>query len=222
MKIIIQVLLWAVIAFLGWKLFDAVYGEVKFNKVKIERYQTAITKLRDIRVAELAHKQVTGKYEGDFDKLVRFIDTAEFTITQRRDTTVLDREQTRVYGVDTYKEIVLVDTLGTESVKDSLFGDTDRYKTMMNIPLEGLKEAGVSDKFELQAGAIEKNNAAIPVFEARVSKDVLLFDQKRDYVIKEKQVVSVDGVNGEHLSVGSMEQVNSNGNWPKSYGANDQ
>ena len=93
---------------------------------------------------------------------------------------------------------------------------------MMNIPLEGLKEAGVSDKFELQAGAIEKNNAAIPVFEARVSKDVLLFDQKRDYVIKEKQVVSVDGVNGEHLSVGSMEQVNSIGNWPKSYGANDQ
>ena len=217
MKILIQILLWGVILFLSWKLFDAIYGEVQFNKLKEERYKAAITKLRDIRVAELAHKQVVGKYEGDFNKLIRFLDTAEFTITQRRDTTVLDVVETQAYGVDTYKEIVLIDTLGFESVKDSLFKGSDRYKTMMNIPIDG-----VTDKYELEAGFIEKNNAQIPVFEAKVAKEVLLFDQKRDYIIKEKQIVSVDQVNGEYLSVGSMEQINTNGNWPKSYGANDQ
>jgi len=217
MKIIIQVVLWAVIAFLGWKLFDSIYGEVKFNEVKVKRYEQAILKLRDIRVSQLAHKQVIGKFEGDFDKLVRFIDTAQFTLTQRRDTSIIDVELTKRYGVDTKKDSVIIDTLGYESIKDSLFGDTNRYKTMMNIPVEG-----VSEKFELKAGAIEKNNAMIPVFEARVSKEVLLFDQKRDYLIKEKQVVSVDGVNGEYLTVGSMDQINTNGNWPKSYGANDQ
>ena len=217
MKIIIQVVLWAVIAFLGWKLFDSIYGEVKFNEVKVERYKAAISKLRDIRISELAHKQVTGKYEGDFDKLVRFIDTAQFTLTQRRDSSIIDKILTRRYGVDTRKDTILIDTLGYVSIKDSLFKKTDRYKTMMNIPVEG-----VTEKFELNAGEIEKNNAMIPVFEAKVSKEVLLFDQKRDYVIKEKQVVSVDGVNGEHLTVGAMDQVNSNGNWPKSYGANDQ
>ena len=36
-------------------------------------------------------------------------------------------------------------------------------------------------------------------------------------VEKEKQVVSVDGVNGESIRVGSMEEVNTNGNWPKNY-----
>ena len=118
--------------------------------------------------------------------------------------------------------IVVVDTLGFESVKDSLFGDTGRYKTMMNIPIEGLKEKGISDKFELKAGEIEKSNSMIPVFEVRVSKDVLLYDQKRDYVIKEKQIISIDEVNGEYLVVGAMDQVKSSGNWPKSYGANDQ
>ncbi len=220
MKIIIQVVLWAVIAFLGWKLFDSIYGEVKFNEVKVERYKEAILKLRDIRVSELAHRQVTGKFEGDFDKLVRFIDTAQFTITQRKDSVVLDKILTKRYGVDTPKDTVLIDTLGFVSVRDSLFGDTGRYKDMMNIPIK--IEDGTTPKFELKAGEIEKNNAMIPVFEARVSKEVLLFDQKRDYLIKEKQVVSVDGVNGEHLTVGSMDQVNTNGNWPKSYGANDQ
>jgi len=159
-------------------------------------------------------------FEGDFDKLVRFIDTAQFTITQRKDSVVLDKILTKRYGVDTPKDTVLIDTLGFVSVRDSLFGDTGRYKDMMNIPIK--IEDGTTPKFELKAGEIEKNNAMIPVFEARVSKEVLLFDQKRDYLIKEKQVVSVDGVNGEHLTVGSMDQVNTNGNWPKSYGANDQ
>lgn len=217
MKFLLQIVLWVIIAVLGYLLFNSVYGEVKFNKIKEDRYQAAIVNLRDIQKAELAHKTVTGKYEGDFNKLVTFLDTAKFTLTQRRDSTILDREQTRRFGVDTYKSIVIVDILGYKSIKDSLFQGTDRYKTMINIPIEGLDA-----KYVLQAGTIEKTTGTYPVFEAKVSKDVLLWDQEKDYVSKEKQVVSVDGVNGEYLSVGSMLSINTNGNWPKSYGANDE
>lgn len=217
MKIVLQIVLWAVIGLLSYLLFKSIYGEVKFHEVKEERYKLAIENLRDLRVAELAHKTVTGKYEGDFDKLVRFIDTAEFTLTQRRDSTVLDEEATKLYSVDTYKEITIIDTLGTKSIKDSLFGTSDRYKTMINVPIEG-----TTAKYELKAGTITRSNIEFPVFEARVLKDVLLFDQDKDFVNKEKQVVSVDGVNGDAITVGSMNQINTNGNWPKSYGANDE
>lgn len=219
MKILLQIVLWVIIGALGYLLFNAVYGEVKFNEIKEKRYQQAITNLKDIRAAQLAHKTVTGKYEGDFNKLVKFIDTAKFTLTQRRDSTVLDKEQTRAFGVDTYKGIVIVDTLGYKSVKDSLFKapNPDRYKSMINIPIEGLDA-----KYEMQAGTIEKSTGTYPVFEVRVSKDVLLWDQEKDYINKEKQVISVDGVNGEYLTVGSMQTINTNGNWPKSYGANDE
>ena len=88
---------------------------------------------------------------------------------------------------------------------------------MINVPVEG-----TDAKFELNAGFIEKSNLQIPVFEAKVSKATLLFDQDNDYLIKEKQVVSVDAVNGTHLTVGSMVDINTAGNWPKSYGANDE
>ena len=88
---------------------------------------------------------------------------------------------------------------------------------MINVPIEG-----VDAKFKLQAGTIEKSNITFPVFQVSVDKEVLLHDQPRDYVIKEKQVVSVDQVNGEALVVGSMESINTNGNWPKSYGKNDE
>ena len=216
MKLVIQLLLWVVILFLGYMVFDAVYEPVQFNEVKEKRYRKVIGNLIDIRDAELAYRDVTGKFTGDFDELIRFIDTAKFTLTQRRDTTVLDEEFQRIYKVDKYVEQVVIDTLGYASVKDSLFGGSDRYKTMMNVPIEG-----VDAKFELKAGTVTKNDTKIPVFEARVAKEILLHDQPRDLVIQEKQVVSVDQVNGEYIRVGSMEEVNTNGNWPKNYGDNE-
>jgi hypothetical protein len=217
MKIVLQIVLWVVIGVLSYLLFNAIYGEVKFNEIKEKRYKMAIENLRDLRVSELAHKTVTGKYEADFDKLVRFIDTAQFTLTQRRDSTILDIEQSEAFGVDQYKEITIIDTLGYRSVKDSLFKTSDRYKTMINVPIEG-----ANAKFEIKTGTINKSNIDFPVFEIKVLKETLLFDQNKDFINKEKQVISVDGVNGDALIVGSLNKINTNGNWPKSYGANDE
>jgi hypothetical protein len=156
----------------------------------------------------LAYKTVNGKFTDNWDELVKFIETGKFTITQRRDSTVFDAEMTKRFGVDMTKDIVVIDTLGTVAVKDSLFGADTRYKTMMNVPVG---EPGA--KFKLQAGKLDE----IPVFEASVDKSILLFDQDKNLLAKENEVVSVDGVNGPILKVGSMTEVNTNGNWPKNY-----
>lgn len=216
MKLVLQLVLWVVIAALSYLLFNAIWGEVKFNEIKEKRYKAAISNMRDLRSAQLAHKTVTGSYQKDFDKLVQFIDTAVFTITQRKDTTVLDAEKTKRFRVDSYKEIVKIDTLGTRPVKDSLFKGSDRYKTMINVPIEG-----VNAKYEMDAGFIEKNNTKYPVFEITLMKDVILADQPRDYVLKEEQVISVDGVNGKSLTIGSMQSITTVSNFPKSYGVDD-
>lgn len=216
MKLVLQLVLWVVIAALSYLLFNAIWGEVKFNEIKEKRYKAAISNMLDIRSAQLAHKTVTGSYQKDFDKLVQFIDTAEFTITQRKDTTVLDVEKTKTFRVDSYKEIVKIDTLGTRPVKDSLFKGSDRYKTMINVPIEG-----VNAKYKMDAGFIEKNNTRYPVFEITLMKDVILADQPRDYVLKEEQVISVDGVNGKALTIGSMQSITTTSNFPKSYGVDD-
>jgi hypothetical protein len=210
LKPIINIFLWIIIVILGYATFMSVYGEIEFNKLKDKRYAVIIEKLKDIRDAELAHRQVTGKFTDNFDNLVKFVDTAKYTITQRRDSTIKDIEATKRFTVDMYKEIVIIDTLGYVPVKDSLFGADTRYKTMMNVP-EGAGEPGA--KFELKAGMLEN----IPVFEASVQKSVILYDQDKNLVNKENQVVSVDGVNGPMLKVGSMDEVNTNGNWPKNY-----
>ncbi|MFL1895134.1 hypothetical protein ACJRPK_05485 [Aquimarina sp. 2-A2] len=215
MKIVIQLVLWVVIGFLGYLVFNSINGPVKFNKIKQARYAKAIENLKDIRNAELAHKTVVGKFQKDPAKLIAFVDTAKFTLTQRRDSSFI--RYNKVLRIDEPKDTVVVDTLGYASVRDSLFGGTDRYKNMMKVPVEG-----TDAMYELNAGYLNKNGLNIAVFEAKVSKDVLLHDQDRDLVLQEKEVRSADGVNGPYLSVGSMEEVNTTGNWPKTYGANDQ
>lgn len=208
LKIVVNLLLWIIIIVLGYFTFMSIYGELQFNKLKEKRYVLVIQKLIDIRDAELAYKQVNGKFTDNFDELVKFIDNGEFTITQRRDSTVKDVEMTRQFGVDMTKDIVVIDTLGKKPVRDSLFGADTRYKSMMDVP------AGKpGSKFQLKAGMLDD----IPVFEASVDKSVILYDQNNNLVEKEKQVVSVDGVNGPTLTVGSMQEVKTNGNWPKNY-----
>ena len=188
----------------------SVYEPIQFNKEKDKRYVKVIERLIDVRDAQLAHRQVTGKFAGNFDNLVKFIDTAKFTITQRRDSLVLDEVATKRFGgVETMMEITIIDTLDFVSVKDSLFKMSDRYKTMMNVP--GAEEGA---KFVLKAGLLEE----MPVFEASVKKAVILYDQDKALIAQENEVVSVDGVNGDVLKVGSMEEINTSGNWPKTYG----
>lgn len=214
MKLVIQIVLWIVIIFLGWKLYNSIMGPVEFNKIKEARYARVISNLKDIQAAELAHKEITGSFTGSFDSLVNFIETAKFAITQRRDTSYADVAKNKAFGISEgyYIEKSLIDTLGFTSVKDSLFGNSDRYKTMMNVPVEG-----IDAKFELKAGTITRNDAKYSVFEAKVPKRVVLHDLDKDLLMQEEQVLSVDGVNGPDIKVGSLEDVNTAGNWPKIY-----
>jgi len=208
LKVVVNLVLWIIIFVLGYFTFMSVYGEIQFNQLKEKRYAQVIDRMIDIRDAQLAYKQVNGKFTDSFDELVKFIDNGQFTITQRRDSTIKDVEMTRQFGVDMFKDIVITDTLGTKPVKDSLFGADTRYKQMMNVPVG---EPGA--KFQMQAGTLDD----IAVFEASVDKSVILFDQDKNLVDKEKQVVSVDGVNGPTLTVGSMNEIKTTGNWPKNY-----
>ncbi len=206
--------LWFLVLLFGFLLFSSINDEIKFDEVKNARYQVVIKNLKDIRDSQLAHRSVKGVFQTNWDSLVNFIEVDSFTITQRRDSSVLDKEMTKRYGgVKTYKDIIIVDTLGLVSVKDSLFGFDERYKTMMYVPFSKDNET----KFELEAGFLNQNGIDIPVFEAFVKKKIILHDQSTNLVLKENQVQSVDGVNGSSLKIGSMDEVNTNGNWPKNY-----
>lgn len=216
-KKFITLALWAVIICLGYLTFNSVYGEIKFNQLKQDRYKESIAKLVDIRDSQLAHREVTGTFAKDYASLVNFIENGKFTIVEKRDTSVVDAELTRRYGgVTSFKDEVIIDTLGTVSIKDSLFKNSTRYKDMMKVPFA---QDGV--KFDMKAGYLVEEGDSIPVFEAFIKKAKILHDQNKDFIMKENQIVSVEEVNGDAIRVGSMTEAKTIGNWPKTYGDNE-
>ena len=211
MKIGIQALLWVLCVFFAYKIYDSINGPIAFNKIKTERYAKVISKLKDIGNAQAAHKNVLGYYSDNLDSLVSFVDSANYTLVQKRDSSYLEFD--RVYRIDMLREVIVIDTLGYASVKDSLFGDSERYKNMMYIPVKGQEDK----RFSLKTDILDNNGYRLPVFEVKVSKDVILYDQDKYLVALEKEVISVDGVNGPDITLGSLTQVSTSGNWPTTY-----
>jgi|SRR5690554_1572358 len=216
MKIALQIFLWLVSIVLGYMIYNSVNGPIEFKKIKQERYAKVIANLKDIRNAQEAYKTVNGRYANDFNTLVSFIDTGKYVITQQRDSSYLEYD--KHFGIDMLKEVKIVDTLGLVPVKDSLFKKDDRYKTMMNVPY-----AANGEKFEMKSAILEKGSYKAPVFEAKVSKKVVLHDQPATEVARENTQINVDEVNGSEIKVGSLTEVSTSGNWPSIYDKrNDQ
>jgi hypothetical protein len=206
--------LWILAVLLIYLNVSAISAPIEFNKVKKERYLKVIDRLKDIRNAQIAFKSVNGIYSNNFDSLINFVENAEYTLIQKRDSSFLEYDRT--YRIDMLREVVVIDTLGFASVKDSLFGSSNRYKNMAEVPIEG--PDGVSF-FTIKSDIIKKGDYDVPVFEVSVSKDIVLWDQNKDLLKQEKGLMSVDGVNGPSLVLGSMIEVNTNGNWPTTYDA---
>ncbi|MFL2632641.1 MAG: hypothetical protein ACJ0NC_01980 [Candidatus Marivariicella sp.] len=216
MKIALQVFLWALSIFFSFQIYNSVMGPIDFNKTRDLRYSKVINRLKTIRKAQIAHKDVKGIYSKNFDSLIKFIDEGIFTLVEKRDSSYLEYDRT--YRIDMLKEVTVIDTLGFVSVKDSLFKDDNEYSNIAKVPIDG-----IDAEFVINADVIIKNsgtvNYKVPVFEVKVSKDIVLYDQNKDLLKQEKETVSVDGVNGPEIILGSMSNVSVNGNWPTIFDA---
>ena len=216
MKLGIQIVLWIASVFFAYKIYDSINGPIKFNQTKNERYAKVIDRLKDIRKSQIAHKDVKGVFSNNFDSLVKFVDEGYFTLIEKRDSSYMEYDRT--YRIDMLREVIVIDTLGTVSVKDSLFKNSTRYQDMAYIPIDGIRDS----VFTINAEVINKNGYKVPVFEVKVSKSVILFDQDADLVQQENETVSVDGVNGPAIVLGSLSNVSTNGNWPTIFDAKQE
>jgi len=211
LRTVISIFLWLIIAFLGYKIYQGVMGPIEFNKKKKVKYAKVIDNLKMIRDAEIAHKEVTGKFTDKSAALINFIATDSFAITEVRN---------EVYELDTgggimaTRERRVVDTTGYKPVRANFAGRD--YKNMFTVP-------GTDAQFELKTGFVEKvQGVKASVFEAKVDKAVVLKGLNIDYIRQEKEALGGPEVRGAYLSVGSLDNVKTSGNWPPSYDTNDE
>ncbi|MEQ9467117.1 MAG: hypothetical protein RLN88_06860 [Ekhidna sp.] len=162
---------------------------------RIERAEARIIEqLKMIREAEIAYMSVNGQYTSDWDKLLAFIDSGNFYLTEKTETII-----PQPYGKDSI--YVEIDTLGTVAVMDSLFGNNKwprfNLETLPYVP--GVQPAV---KFDVWADKISKAGLMVNAIEVKNPRPV---DPSRD---EESEYNT-----RKPLRFGSRTSVTTAGNW---------
>jgi hypothetical protein len=230
LKPILIIASWLLTFLFGYLIYDTIQEPIRFDELKDKRYTAAVKAMIDLKTAQQAYKSKRGKFTTNLDSLINFIETEKFVIIERRDTAVIDAAKNARYGISVgadgvggyFKDVVITKELGQISVKDSLFKGSDRYKRLDQAIIPGIKDPV---KIEMKTDVLEKGEGEIkfkvPVFEAKIHKNKLLADQNQQFVKDELKLKSVEGINGEEIILGSLEETNLVGNWPKKYGRNE-
>jgi hypothetical protein len=73
MRTVIQIVLVVAAIGLAYFIYTGIQDPIQFERAKDARYQATIEKLKDIRKAQLAYKDVYGRFTGSWDTLINFI-----------------------------------------------------------------------------------------------------------------------------------------------------
>jgi hypothetical protein len=209
MKTVIQIVLIAVAIILAFFIFKSIERPVEFEKVKDLRYKTTIERLKDIRKAQLAYKDLHGTFTGSWDTLLNFIENDSLPIIRRigmLTDSMIDAGWTEQRAIKEGR--IIRDTMWV-NVKENLFS--------ASFPAAQLKLVPVKDTVaEFQLGATTLTTGSgikVPVFEARAHNNTILNGLDRQLVInlndKSRTNEKYPG-----LKVGSLSETNNNaGNW---------
>jgi len=210
MRKVIQTLLVVFIFVLGYLIIESIMRPIRFQRLVTEREIATIDKLKDIREAEKAYKDVYKKYMGDFDTLKMFLANDSFTVIKAIGT--IPEDWLDQYGLaeaksKALKEGVIVRESTKINVMDSLFGS--------NFALDSLSFVPYTDgiQFELEADAIlTSSNLMVQVVEVKASYDDLLKGLNEQLIINYKDIrIELTGYAG--ILFGSLEEGTLSGNW---------
>jgi len=168
---------------------------IRFSKENNRRSADVIQRLKEVRKAQIAFKEVNNFYASSFDELIPLLDTGVFTIVQRRDEEL--KFYNKVYREYQLKDTTYIDTLGFASIKDSIFGSEFNLEKLRFIPHTDGSE------FQLRANKIKSGSLTVQVFEAKATKEEYLKGLDKDLIKN----------TAKDLQVGSMTSAKINGNW---------
>ncbi len=209
MKTLIQIGLIVAALIMAVLIYNSIQNPIDFEKAKSERYQATISQLRDIRKAELAYKDMKGKFTGSWDTLITFIKKDSLKLVKKYGMLTDSMIEAGLTEAKALKQGLIVrDTLKI-SVMDSLFGKS--------YPVDKIKYVPVSDtiaEFYLGATVIATGSGInVPVFEAKAHNNTILINLDRQEIIN---LNDQKRTNGKYpgLKVGSLTETNNNaGNW---------
>lgn len=209
MKTVLQVSLFIVAVVLSFLIYNSIKKPIDFEKAKKARYEVTVERLKDIRKAQLAYKDVYGKFTGSWDTLINFV-MNESVINVRK---VGELNDSMVEAGITEKKAIEMGLITRDSVRvsalEAIFGKEYDAKSLKYVPVPG-------EPAEFHLGAtiiITGSGIGVPVFEAKAHNNVILRGLDPQLIINlNDQRRTNEKYPG--LTVGSLtETINNAGNW---------
>lgn len=209
MRTVIQIVLFIVAVLLAYFIYQSIQQPLDFQKAKDARYAATIERLKDIRKAELAYKDIYGRFTGNWDTLIDFVKN-DSVINVRKFGELTDSmiEAKISERKAIQMGLIIRDTI-KQSVQDALFGKNFDPNQLKYVPVPD-----TTAEFHLGATVITTGSGIkVPVFEAKAHNNVVLRGLDRQLVIN---LNDQDRTNEKYpgLKVGSLtETINNSGNW---------
>ncbi|MBN2697962.1 MAG: hypothetical protein JXR52_04000 [Bacteroidales bacterium] len=210
MRSIIQVLFILLILALGYLVIDSIMEPIRFNRLVEQREKATIQRLKDIREAQKAYKDVYKRYTGSFDTLLSFLHTDSFSVIKAEGT--IPEEWLEEFGLEKARDkaiaegIIVRETIKI-SVMDSLFG--------VGFPVDSLRYVPYTEDVEFtmkSSKILTSSNLEVEVVETFVMYEDLLagLDEQLmvNYIDERNTITGFEGV-----KFGSLEEGTLTGNW---------
>jgi hypothetical protein len=202
--IIIKIALLGLIVFLAYKIVIGIKSPIDLEAEKTRRFNLTIDRLKDIRTAQIAYKELHGNYTPYFDTLLDYIKTGNLRVVRAigfvPDT--LSEKKALELGIISRDTFLI-------PVKDSLFKH-------LKYPLDSIRyiPTGTKTQFFMDTASVMTGSGIeVKVFEATASYDNILEGLDRQFIINTKDTqekLKKDPT----LRVGNLKEANNNaGNW---------
>ncbi|MCF8361869.1 MAG: hypothetical protein K9G70_04515 [Prolixibacteraceae bacterium] len=210
-RIIIQIVLLALAAFLAYMLWDSIQTPIRFEKEKDIRYEKVIQRLKDIRKAQVAYEDVNNQYTGDWDTLINFVLHDSIPKIRKIGMLTDSMMEAGLTEVEAMKKGLIIRDTIKASVLNEVFSTGYPVEKLKVIPNSGGQE------FFLEQNIITTGSGVkVPVFEARAHNNQILYELQDDY---RQQIINLNERRRKNnrypgLKVGSvLETTNNAGNW---------
>lgn len=209
MRTIIQILLAIVAAGLVYFIYEGIQDPIEFDKASQERYEATIERLKDIRKAQLAYRDIYGQFTGSWDTLINFVKHDSLRNVRKIGELTDSMIEAGLTERRALREGLIIRDTIRESVLESLFGKSFNPESLKYIPVPD-----TTAEFMLGANVIVTGSGIkVPVFEAKAHNNIVLRGLDRQFVINMNEQRRLNE-KYPGLKVGSLtEAVNNSGNW---------
>jgi hypothetical protein len=188
-------------------LYTSIMRPVKFDAEYNSRSTEVINKLKDIRTIQEAFKSTNGRFCGDIDSLLVFLETGKVNMVKKFGVVPdsLTEAQAIKAGI-VKRDTITVNPLVKLTEEKLLITDKKDIKNLKFIPYSDGKI------FELKADVIDRGGIMVPTFEA--TAEIMTYTKgmdEQDVINRKAEIIAKDRYPG--WKVGDVTQPITDGNW---------